>query len=376
MDVVDQFISYLRTCYAPEHVVVKTPKDWPLQAAAAKPLPAATAATVAATVALGDADFTPAMPAQLVGQSPTGERLAIVEHTSPEPSPAPSSFRVLAIIPTFNEADVIAHTLQYLLDDHIDVHVLDNWSTDSTVDIVRDIATQSPVTIERFPADGRSDVYDVRSILRRVEELATTVSADWIVLHDADERRRSPWPGIGLRDGLYHVDRAGFTCIDHITLNFWPVDNGYDSTVDLESHFAYFEFSAHAGHFHQRRAWKHPHNPVCLAPSAGHDVVFPGRRVYPFRFLLKHYPIRSQAHGERKVLHERQPRFSGEERSLGWHQQYEQIERFVRDPRDLHVFEPATFYERWFIERLSGIGVFDCPPAWATPPTWSVGAAA
>ena len=132
-----------------------------------------------------------------------------------------------------------------------------------------------------------------------------------------------------------------------------------------------FELSDHPGHFHQRRAWKNLGQRVALARTAGHDVFFDGRLVYPFRFLLKHYPIRSQAHGERKILRERRSRFNAEERSFGWHAQYDVLEpspRFLRDPAELEQADRETLYEKYLIERLSGIGVFREPPSWATPP--------
>jgi hypothetical protein len=90
--------------------------------------------------------------------------------------------------------------------------------------------------------------------------------------------------------------------------------------------------------------------------------------VYPFKFLLRHYPIRSQAHGERKVLVDRAPRWSPEERALGWHRQYEEHVRFVRDRATLEDADEATFREKYLIERLSGIGVFKESPSWATGP--------
>jgi hypothetical protein len=42
------------------------------------------------------------------------------------PQPAPASFNFTAIVPVFNEADVIGRTLQYLIDDGISVYVIDN----------------------------------------------------------------------------------------------------------------------------------------------------------------------------------------------------------------------------------------------------------
>lgn len=158
-----------------------------------------------------------------------------------------------------------------------------------------------------------------------------------------------------------------------MTLNFHPIDDTFDtSDADLEAHFEFFEWSRHPGHFHQRRAWKRTSDRVSLAASAGHDVAFPGRRVFPYKFLLKHYPIRSSTHGARKVFEERKARFDTAERALGWHQQYDELvaSSFLHEPSTLIRFEPATFSERWLLERLSAVGVFDVPPDYATPPHW------
>lgn len=59
------------------------------------------------------------------------------------------------------------------------------------------------------------------------------------------------------------------------------------------------------------------------------------------------------------------------ERARGWHRQYDEITtNFLADPAALTLFDPATFYETFFIERLSGVGIFHDPPPWATPPKW------
>jgi Glycosyl transferase family 2 len=306
------------------------------------------------------------------GRTRDGQRVCVVEPTPFEVLEAPTDFRVVAIVPTYNEADIIEHTLRYLLQDGTGVYVLDNWSTDGTFELAAAFGKQL-VGLERFPPGGPSTTYDLRRILRRVEQIAATLDADWVILHDADERRRGPWPSVGLRQALYMVERRGFTCVDHITLTFWPTVGApvYHGTTDVEDALTSFEFSDHPGHFHQRRAWKQtPGQQVDLASTAGHDVQFPGRRVCPYRFLLKHYPIRSQVHGERKVLAERRPRWNAAERAFGWHAQYDGVVDFVRDPSQLIRFDPASFYADWLVERLSGVGIFAEPPAWATPPVW------
>jgi hypothetical protein len=174
-----------------------------------------------------------------------------------------------------------------------------------------------------------------------------------------------------LREALWRVERRGYSCVDHVTLNFCPIDNSFDPDgADLEDHFHHFEFSDHAGHFHQRRAWKQTGRPVALAASAGHDVTFQGRKVFPYKFLLKHYPVRSQAHGLRKVRHDRAERWNAQERAQGWHRQYDAPMQFVRDPRTLIRFDPRTFREDYLLQALSGAGIFKRPPPWATPPRW------
>lgn len=312
----------------------------------------------------------------LLSQGSTSELrlIAVLESQSwPDASPPPD-FRVLAVVPVYNEEDVVEQTLRYLIAEGIDVHLLDNWSNDRTMERAQPYLGRGVAAIERFPADGPSATYDLQRLMRRVEQISARASwAAWIMLHDADERRRSPWPGIGLRDALWRVESRGFSCVDHVTLNFCPVDDSFDpDRDDLERHFKYFEFSDHEGHFHQRRAWRRPVEGVSLAPSAGHDVAFRGRRVFPYKFLLKHFPIRSQSHGERKILRERVQRWNQRERELGWHRQYDALAagRFTREAHTLLRFDPDTFASEYLIERLSAVGVYQCPPPWATAPRW------
>ncbi|HEV7796750.1 MAG TPA: hypothetical protein VGO73_01245, partial [Pyrinomonadaceae bacterium] len=87
---------------------------------------------------------------------------------------------------------------------------------------------------------------------------------------------------------------------------------------------------------------------------------FAGRRVYPFKFLLKHYSFRSQEHGEKKVFRERRDRWNPLERAKGWHVHYDSMQeghRFLRSSSEKEFFEEADFNKTYLVERLSGIGV-------------------
>lgn len=273
--------------------------------------------------------------------------------------PVPADFRVVAFMAAYNEADIIVESIKKWTDQGVAVHVLENWSTDATFDLVKQLQTQLPITVERFPRSGPSDFFDWGAMLERIEQLSGEIDADWFVRRGADEVLQSPWPGVSYRDALYLVDLAGFNCVDHTIVEFHPVDEAFEAGMDHEHYFKHFDFK-HLSHPFQRKAWKNYGQPISTIPSAGHDVVFAGRRVYPFKFLLKHYSFRSQKHGEKKVFRERKARWNPAERARGWHVHYDALHegyQFVRPSSEKESFEESGFNRTYLVERLSGIGV-------------------
>jgi len=242
----------------------------------------------------------------------------------------------------YNEEDIIVPCLQYLIKQGLEVYLIDNWSTDSTVALASEFLGKGLLAIEKFPQRGPSTHYVWEDILSRIEKLTEEIEADWFVFQDVDEIRASPWPGLSLRDAILKVDREGFNCIDHTVVTFYPIDNAFSAGADFETYFRHFEFSDKPGQFIEIKAWKNLGRRISLSKSGGHEVRFDGRRTYPFRFLLKHYPVRSQAHGERKIFRERKPRWLSQERAKGWHTHYDHIYKghsFLRRPDELELFD-------------------------------------
>jgi hypothetical protein len=148
--------------------------------------------------------------------------------------------------------------------------------------------------------------------------------------------------------------------VDHTGINFYPVDDAFEAAADHEAYFRHFAFATDKADFSQRKTWKNCGQPVSMVESGGHDLPFAGRRIYPFKFLLKHYPVRSQKHGEKKIFRERKARWNPEERAKGWHDHYDEIKEdhaFVLSPSALQAFDEAHFNKTCLVERLSGIGV-------------------
>jgi hypothetical protein len=255
---------------------------------------------------------------------------------------------VVAIIAAFNEADVIAHVVGDLIEQGAQVYFLDDGSTDNTIAAVEPFVGRGVLAIERLRppavseagASPRVEPFNWERILRRKAQLARELDADWFIHHDADEFRESPWPHLTLADAIARVDALGYNAIDFASLNFWPVRERLEPGADVREAFPYY--SEHEPYDRlQIRCWKKADD-VDLASTGGHEARFRGRKVFPLRFILRHYPVRGQAHGERKIFEERRGRFRDEERARGWHVQYDDVvqgARFVREPEALQPYD-------------------------------------
>jgi glycosyltransferase involved in cell wall biosynthesis len=258
------------------------------------------------------------------------------------------AFRVVAIIAAYNEGDVIRHSIGDLIRQGVEVYLLDNCSTDNTVEEASAWLGKGLIHIERFPDDaGYPEIlreeFVLKEVLRRKEELATAIRADWFIHLDADEFRESPWPGLTLKEGIRVADSMGYNAIQFAVYNFKPTDDSFLPGADVREHLKYYLPLPENAQHRQVKAWKNLGVRPTLGETAGHEVLFEGRRIFPTRFILRHYPLRNQRQAARKVFDERKPRFSPAARKNGWHTQYDHIEakdhNFIMDPAGLHLYD-------------------------------------
>jgi len=251
---------------------------------------------------------------------------------------------VVAIVAAYNEADIIGQVVGDLIDQGVSVYFIDNRSTDATLATVRCFEGRGVVGIETYPKQPTNENrFDWSGLLSRKEELATELDADWFIHHDADEFRESPWAGVDLRTAIEVVDQLGFNAIDFELLEFQLTNRSLAGGNDVRSALPYF---AEAAPFNkvQIRCWKARGKRVDLRSSGGHEAHFDGRQLFPFRFIVRHYPFRSVEQAKRKVLVDRRPRFDPLEREKGWHMHYDDFgfadNQFIRDADGLQHFDP------------------------------------
>lgn len=241
----------------------------------------------------------------------------------------------LAITPAYNEADIIAHTVRHLRSQGFDSLVIDNWSTDRTYEAAADAGA----LVVKWPKDGPSDITRWADMLKFVAELARSHDG-WVMFNDADELRSAPG-GLTLDAWFECLSASGMNAAAFTVRTYWPIDNGYDGSISPSSYFKHYTLDGVDSMLPHVKAWHQPstHGRIAdLHSSGGHHVQFPGVR-YSLQSpgLIRHYPIRSQSHGERKVFHERNARWSPAEKRAQWHVQYNHFspgDSFLRSPSD------------------------------------------
>lgn len=223
--------------------------------------------------------------------------------------------RVVAILAVYNEERFIAACLEHLIRHGIDIYLIDNASTDETVAIAERYLDRGLIGMESFPRHGQ---YSWRPILERKAQLAATLDADWLMHVDADEMRLPPSRfNCSLSDALAQVDKQGFNAVNFLEFTFVPTREAPDHDHDdfqatMRWYYPYMPLELPT----QVKAWKQQAGPMELAWSAGHQVRFPGIRVYPEWFPMRHYMFLSVGHAICKYI---ERRYDPSEIDAGWH---------------------------------------------------------
>lgn len=222
--------------------------------------------------------------------------------------------RVVALIAAYNERRFIGPCLEHLHGHGVDAYLIDNGSTDETVELAERWSGKSLIDIESFPR-GAGDVYNWHALLRRKEELAGELEADWLIHLDPDEVRLPPTTGLTLAEALEEADRAGYNAVNSAELTFVPTRESpdHDHPDFQRTMRSYYSFAP--AFPHQLKAWKRT-EAVELAWSGGHQVRFPELKMCPRPFLMKHYLFLSAPHAIEKFV---ERRYDPVEVDTGWH---------------------------------------------------------
>jgi hypothetical protein len=210
--------------------------------------------------------------------------------------------RVIALIAAYNEERFIAHCLEHLFSQGVEAYLIDNESTDQTIAVARSYLGRGLIGIETFPRHGQ---FSWVPLLRRKEQLAQTLEADWFMHVDADEAHLPPRSGVTLADAFAAIESHGFNAVNFLEYTFVATQESpdHDHPEFFKTMRWYYPFAPSFPRL--LRAWKRQLAPVDLASSGGHLVRFPELRMYPESFPMRHYMFLSAQHIARKYAHKR-----------------------------------------------------------------------
>ncbi len=216
--------------------------------------------------------------------------------------------KITAMLCARNELPYLRHVLPYLADEDIEVALIDNDSTDGTLDAVRNGDFPNVVRVETFPYTGS---FDLSRQLEIKWTLAKSLISDWLIHQDADEILHAPTGWGGLRHHIEQADSRGFNVLNFNELVMLPADPARDDI--LHNNFNYYFFEPKP--LRLMRVWKRAANLVG-GKSGGHTLQGEDVNVYPERMVLKHFIVRNQEHAYDKYLHRS---FSSTDLAKGWH---------------------------------------------------------
>jgi len=221
--------------------------------------------------------------------------------------------RIVALLTVRNEELYLARCLQHLYEQGIETCVIDNESTDRSLEIAKEFLGRGVFRIETLPYHGEFSLSDQCA---HQEQLALDIDADWFIHHDADEIMQAPKQFDTLAEGIRYVDSRGFNIINFDEFVFIPTNEhaGYEGAdyVALMTNYYFFEPAP----MRLFRIWKKSQN-VCLSDSGGHNVSFSGKKLYPHNFILRHYIGLSAEYLKKKYSNRKYSKNEVKER--GWH---------------------------------------------------------
>lgn len=228
--------------------------------------------------------------------------------------------RIIAILASYNEEMFIEACLSHYEKQGIEVYLLDNESTDATVEIAQKFLDRNLVGIETYQRKG---YFDLSRQLRLKENIADKLDADWFIHADPDEFRLPPDTSMTLAEAIAKVDSEGYNAINFMEYTFIPTQESPDhnSADFVQTMRWYYPFGPR--HPHRMNAWKKQPKKwtglkpflrelirnkrwgtpsVDLVTSGGHIIQFDDLNAYPVDFKMRHYLVLSLEHAIKKYV--------------------------------------------------------------------------
>ena len=270
----------------------------------------------------------------------------------------PKESHACGILFCYNEEAILPFTLKHYLDMGIDIVIIDNCSTDSSMNIVKNfqnISDHQPGKILDV-LSIKTEGYEWKKILKFACEYMhkNLINYEWILLIDADAFYYSPVRNMTLLQFMRVVKKHGYNVIAGKVYNFYPTEKDDQIILSPIEKLKYYEFYMVTQH----RIFLYDPT-VDFYTEYGHEVRRDGIRVWGrIKFIYKHYPWLSYEHGLKKIFGERIPRYVERKEDPRRHVHYLSLlpikKDLVRSSDGLRLYDErkvfvTRFYFSWII---------------------------
>jgi glycosyltransferase involved in cell wall biosynthesis len=202
-----------------------------------------------------------------------------------------------AILCVRDESLHIRRALSDLIHQGIEVAVIDQESTDGTIEICEEFVGAGLLSIDRLNWTG---VYDLTAQLKAKARIVEKLRHDWVIHTDADEWLQSPVEGETLLEGLDRISENGCNVINFEDFVFLP---HHGQRVGLDSYekniLNYYFFAPWKKRL--MRAWKRSAGFQNIE-SGGHLLSGKAVKIAPEDFILRHYIVLSHEQAVQKYV--------------------------------------------------------------------------
>lgn len=220
--------------------------------------------------------------------------------------------RVIAALVVRNERPYLGNCLRHLIGNGIDYVIVDNGSTDETIELLHQpYFAKHLIGYRTHPYQGHMDWEDL--MLAR-QAAADAIDTDWILYVSADEIMHSYNAGETLGAAIERADTAGFDVIDFNEFVFLPIEMDYMPDREgpqLLRHYYFFEDQRPRLMRARKKRLQVSH-----VEHGGHLLAGEPFRLSPETFALRHYMFRNQTHAFEKYARRV---YAPEELARGWH---------------------------------------------------------
>jgi len=225
---------------------------------------------------------------------------------------SPTRIRVVAALVVRNERPFLGICLRHLIENGIDYVIVDNGSTDETIELLQQsYFAKHLISYRTHPYQGYMDWED---LMQARQAAADAVDADWILYVSADEIMHSYNVDETLSAAIERVDAAGFDVIDFNEFVFLPIETNYVPDREGSQLLRYYYFFEDQRPRLMRARKKHLQ--VSHVEHGGHILAGEPFRLSPETFALRHYMFRNQTHAFEKYARRV---YATEELARGWH---------------------------------------------------------